>query len=147
MRCPRRMESLMFADKPGEDLYRSDDDSCTHCGSLNPDTFMQRVERGDVRLCPTDKNYKVYIHNDGGEQFKQTYRDCYTQGAKDCKHDTCTHWVTRDMSQAKFYFQHLSDAQKDRFIELLNANSVKMEYPGYFYVLPFFCTRAMKAEA
>lgn len=33
----------------------------------------------------------------------------------------------------KFYFQHLSDEGKTKFIELMNA-------PGYFYVLPFFAS-------
>lgn len=41
----------------------------------------------------------------------------------------------------KFYFQHLSHDEQDRFIDLYNARSVKMAYPGYFYVLPYFCGR------
>ncbi|HEY2763436.1 MAG TPA: hypothetical protein VGJ13_05400 [Pseudonocardiaceae bacterium] len=40
--------------------------------------------------------------------------------------------------QAKFYFQHLSDAQKLEFVELLNAGKVQIGYPGHFYVPPFF---------
>lgn len=38
----------------------------------------------------------------------------------------------------KFYFQHLSDEQMTRFIELLNAKKINIGYPGYFYTLPFF---------
>lgn len=103
---------------------------------------MQRLEAGDVKLTPTDKNYKVYIRNAGGATFKNTFRDCYSQGVKDCKHDECTHLVTRDREETKFYFQHLSDDQKRRFIELLNENKIQLEYPGFFYRLPFFCKRA-----
>lgn len=39
---------------------------------------------------------------------------------------------------AKFYYQHLSDAQIHRFIELYNSKVMNVGYPGYFYVLPFF---------
>jgi hypothetical protein len=41
-------------------------------------------------------------------------------------------------ARAKFYFQHLSGAQQQRFIELLNAGTIKLGYPGHFYVRPFF---------
>ena len=43
-------------------------------------------------------------------------------------------------SPNKFYFQHLDEAGKRRFIDLLNARKVKLGYPGYFYVKPFFIT-------
>lgn len=39
----------------------------------------------------------------------------------------------------KFYFQHLSDDEMNRFIDLHNARKLKLAYPGYFYVRPFFC--------
>jgi hypothetical protein len=38
----------------------------------------------------------------------------------------------------KFYFQHLSAAQQQRLIDLLNQKAVAFEYPGYFYQLPYF---------
>ncbi len=47
----------------------------------------------------------------------------------------------------KFYFQHLSADQQNKFIELLNANRIKIGYPGYFYRLPFFCQRITPSEA
>lgn len=39
---------------------------------------------------------------------------------------------------SKFYFQHLSLEEKHKFIELYNDKTMKLEYPGDFYVLPFF---------
>jgi hypothetical protein len=135
--CPRRSEDFML-DGPfvgagrGQDTFRTDH-TCSYCGSLDQNIFMERLERGDVSLTPTNKNYKVYVRNQGGEQFSQTYRDCY-------KPDICTHWVTREMSETKFYFQHLSEDQRKRFIELVNAGA-KLEYPGRFYRLPFFMAR------
>lgn len=38
----------------------------------------------------------------------------------------------------KFYFQHLSTAQKQQFVDYLNAKAIKLATPGYFYVRPFF---------
>lgn len=38
----------------------------------------------------------------------------------------------------KFYYQHLSAEQRREFIDLYNDNTMKVGYPGYFYVLPFF---------
>lgn len=42
----------------------------------------------------------------------------------------------------KFYFQHLSDEGKTKFIDLYNAKKINLGVPGYFYVLPFFVSRA-----
>jgi hypothetical protein len=154
-KCPRRSESH-FGSSPAfarENDYDERDDSCHYCGSLNPNTFMERLEAGDVELGSTDKNYKVYVHNAGGEAFKQTYRDCPRDkelvgevGNKymvsSCEGpDTCTHWVTRDTSQTKFYFQHLSVEQQSRFINLLNEKRIKFAGGFSFYVLPFFCCK------
>jgi hypothetical protein len=41
----------------------------------------------------------------------------------------------------KFYFQHLDEVGKHRFIELLNAKALNVGAPGHFYRLPFFCVR------
>jgi hypothetical protein len=43
----------------------------------------------------------------------------------------------------KFYFQHLSFGQELEFIELYNTRTLKIGYPGHFYVLPFFCSRTL----
>lgn len=40
--------------------------------------------------------------------------------------------------RGKFYFQHLSDEGKQRFIDLWNKNGLKISAPGHFYVTPFF---------
>lgn len=146
--CPRRSEG--GCDVKDTDSWRSDD-SCTYCGSLNPDIFMSRIEAETASLGATDKSYKAYISNDGGESFKQTYRECPQDkemtGSAGNKYmvssctegpDACTHWVTRDISQTKFYFQHLSEPQRSRFIELLNSGKIKFVGGFRFYVLPFF---------
>jgi hypothetical protein len=41
----------------------------------------------------------------------------------------------------KFYFNHLSEEEQRRFIDLVNAGKVTFGYPGRFYNLPFFMAR------
>lgn len=45
------------------------------------------------------------------------------------------------LNHQKFYFQHLSPEQQTRFIELYNAHKLRLGVPGYFYQLPYFCSR------
>jgi hypothetical protein len=154
--CPRRSEGSFTK---GPDHWR-EDNTCSYCGSLNPDAFMERVEMGDVTLGATDKNYKVYITNNGGASFKQTYRDCpkdkemistagnkYMTSSCDKGWDECTHWVTRDTSRGKFYFMHLLQPQQARFIELLNGDKIKFDGGMRFYVLPYFIQRKPTQES
>jgi hypothetical protein len=117
---------------------RHPDGTCQYCGSMNPDTFMARVEAGTVLLGPTDKNYKVYVRNNGGDGFKQTFRNCPPSAA--CTPENCAHWVTRDHDNQKFYFEHLSVDQRKRFVELFNAQKLQFD-GGSFYTLPFFMVR------
>lgn len=157
MQCPRRSESH-FGSSPAfarDDDYDPSDDSCRYCGSLNPDTLMARLETGDVLLGSTDKNYKVYVTSAPAKpMFKQTYRNCphdkqmtgaagnvYFVPSCDKGPNHCTHWATRETDHTKFYFQHLSGAQRTRFIELLNEGKLKFEGGYGFYVLPYFIGR------
>ena len=94
----------------GESGFDKGGKVCQHCGSLHPDIFMQRIEEGTILLGATDKNYKVYTHP-----------------AKD----------TPAPESIKFYFQHLSDEQKARFVGHMNARTLKFRGSG-FYRLPFF---------
>lgn len=119
--CPTADPAGMKAFNPpfnGEMVWR-ENNTCSYCGSLNPDAFMVRLEAGDITLDPTDKDYKVYVANAGGPDLR---------GA------------------IKFYFQHLSADQRARFIELHNERKLNMGPPGHFYVAPFFC-KAVAADA
>jgi hypothetical protein len=114
--CPQRVEGPFKY--PEYDTWESDN-SCSFCGSMNPDAFMAHVEAGDVELEPTDKNYKVYV----------------VLPRKPGESENTLH------AHAKFYFQHLSVEQRKRFVELLNEAKLSIAYPGRFYVLPFFIQR------
>lgn len=135
MKCPRRSEVARLGyTLPYEDTWQAD--SCSYCGSLHPDIFMSRLKASDVILVPTDKNYKAYLRNDGGEPFLQRYRtDNLPFEGLDSPNHT---WVTRSMEETKFYFQHLSEEQHIEFVQLMNAGTIKFAIPGHFYVLPFF---------
>jgi len=140
MICPRRAENPVPGNEPGPGGDLGPDGCCGYCGSLDGDAFMARVEAGDVTLDPSDKNYKVYVHNTGGDPFKQTYRTDTKPfaGSGSPEHD----WVTRETQEAKFYFQHLSEGQRIRFVELLNTKALRFtDPPGRFYRLPFFISQ------
>lgn len=131
--CPRAAEN----GSTGIACWQSDE-SCSYCGSLNPDYLMSRIEAGTVQLGPTDKNYKVYVTNDGGEAFKQTYRGPDCPGGDDPNKWV---WTMRELGMVKFYFQHFTEEQKKRFVQLMNEKKLKIQEPGHFYRLPFFCQR------
>lgn len=40
----------------------------------------------------------------------------------------------------KTYFQHFSQEEQARFVQLVNENKIVFNPPGGFYVLPFFLT-------
>jgi len=64
MICPRSYETGM----PKEANW--DSGRCSYCGSMNPDELIDLIIKGEVELSPTDKNYKVYVKQDGVEQRK-----------------------------------------------------------------------------
>lgn len=110
--CPRRMlEFGSWEREPELDSWR-DDKTCSFCGSLDPAVLLDLMENGNVRLGPTDKSYKVYAFN-------------------------------TEMGQKKVYFQHFDERQSRAFVDLYNLKPrpFEMEYPGYFYQLPFFMGR------
>lgn len=117
--------------------YSARDGTCDWCGSLNPDVLMARLEEGDVELVPTDKSYKVYVRNRGGERFRQAWRDC-PRGEPPHMPADCAHWVVEEREEAKFYFEHLTPEQQERFVRLLNERRLHLGYPGFFYSVPFF---------
>lgn len=133
--CPRRSESPFKAIVEGD--HWQGDDTCSYCGSLNPETLMARIEKGDIELGSTDKSYKVYVKNKGGAKFPiwhtRTCPDVMT-----CDSKTCTHWTKDERDTTKFYFQHLDLTQQERFVTLYNEKKLPFGPSEGFYVLPFF---------
>ncbi len=146
--CPRRKEAFRQFGDPAHDKWHDIDNTCSYCGSLNPEYLMERIRRGDVELGPTDKNYKVYVKNLGGEKFKHTHGELTEEkvvvDGKEFTRKGPIKWITTESDETKFYFVHLNDEQKQEFVELYNRSvtenpdSMKLGYPGYFYRWPFF---------
>lgn len=104
--------------------------SCASCGSLHPDTFMAWLRDGGM-VTPTDKDYKAYI--------ACPYPDPRAGERSTDVTDAGTEVTTVYGIRAKFYFEHLSAEQRDELVRLCNERKVAFDYPGHFYVLPFFC--------
>ena len=114
--CPRRAEVGGAPQFPGPDRWR-EDQTCSYCGSLSPAKLFEAIEAGTA-LDPTDKSYKLYIGKLGADG-----QEIHASPA------------------GKFYFQHLSEAERRRFVELSNAGKLHMPH-GWFYVMPFFMRQA-----
>lgn len=172
--CPRRGQQLgpWKMDAVDEDEWRLCEPLggagirlfiCSFCGSLHPDTFMEKIREGWV-VGPTDKSYKAYL----GQPFTadeiaarktgwmagQVAAAMRASGATDAELDT--YWdkemapTCTDHDVAKFSYQHLSGDQRGEFVDMLNVANGHLEgvpegtpamrigYPGYFYAPPFF---------
>jgi hypothetical protein len=131
--CGRRGESAASLRMPGKDFWNTPDGhkACSYCGSMSPDELFAAIESG-AEIGPTDKNYKIYVSlpNLKAGQIVETGSESGP--------------TLRD---GKFYFQHLSVEQQQRFIDLLNAKKINIGVPGYFYARPFFIAVPAAAAA
>lgn len=153
--CPRRTgEFGPWEHEDKLDSY-SEFGECSFCGSLSPTVFFEAIERGE-KIIPTDKNYKAYIRMTNSEaidhyqaQIEQHIEhekaDGYVESSTDpftLVKGNCSSAFPNPAAirsyQAKVYFQHFSEDDKKRFVELLNAKKMNV-VDGGFYRLPFFC--------
>lgn len=156
-RCPRRNESPI-ADEYGDgsptpDHWRTNSDenpgstgagmrACSYCGSMHPDDLMKAIVDDGWELGPTDKNYKVYVHERPEPTIDELEQQALDRLARQKSGEAMPPHVPN--RHHKFYFQHFNEAQQVRFIGLLNAGTLKIGYPGRFYALPFFIGRKPK---
>lgn len=162
--CPRRTENPGPWRYPDHDTWTdraghsSLGPSCSYCGSLHPDRFLELVQEGWV-VGPTDKGYKAYLtppltDDELAEQktrwlehdaVARTVRELGERDGKtpaqiaadlDREWNSFPHGASGP--RGKFYFQHLSVPQRHEFIELYNGGRMKLGDPGGFYVMPFF---------
>lgn len=127
MRCPRRIENpLADTTFPGPDRWQKFKSNgnrvCSYCGSLHHEDLFQLVKQAaetpidaeyssSVNIEPSDKNYKIYVHQPG-------VRNAHEGGIK-------------------FYMQHLPrkadgsldvDDEKNReYSEAVNRSNVRMK--------------------
>jgi len=158
--CPRRVETLgQFVNEDIDEwLVRSARRTCSYCGSLQPDELFRAIEEGH-EIGPTDKSYKAYVrvpNPAAGEQVVvrreqgpafdpmtgKLRRDDLTDEEKERgSYEREVMGSAPDIVQLKFYFQHLSTDQREKFVDLLNQGKINIGAPGYFYTLPYFCVR------
>ena len=95
MRCPRREESPLTSSRfPGADHWQKFKSNgnrvCSYCGSLHPDDMFELVRlsanapedaayRSVVEIEPTDKGYKIYVHQPGVRNASEGGIKFYTQ--------------------------------------------------------------------
>ena len=126
--CPRRMKEMgPWEREENLDAWRESGRvpglSCSFCGSLHPERFLELITEGWV-VEPTDKTYKAYLgHAPATEERSVMPGEPLPPVAG---------------GRAKFYYQHFSDEQQQYFIDLYNSRQMHIANPGYFYVLPFF---------
>ncbi|MFE0472536.1 hypothetical protein ACFW2V_13070 [Streptomyces sp. NPDC058947] len=134
--CPRRMnevgpweheenlDSWLEGDRGSEEAHQPDPEPyCSFCGSLHPEKFLELIAEGWV-VEPTDKTYKAYL----GEVLHGPER--IAMPGEPLPPIRC--------GRAKFYYQHFTEDQMQKFVDLYNNNTMRLGYPGYFYQLPFF---------
>lgn len=141
--------------------------ACSYCGSLSPDELFAAIEAG-CELGPTDKSYKVYVDlpEPNPDQMrvvsaatsKPDHGNWVQASEENRAVIEASGWTYREGEwiqfgakgptiNAKFYFQHLSEDECMRFVDLFNAKKIKIGSPGHFYVFPFFMKRAPKIVA
>ena len=129
-------------DGPNIDTFR-EDDTCSYCGGVNPDTILELIRTGKVEIGPTDKDYKIYLRSiDDSNIFKIRHRTDSDSTGDKSKHV----WVTEERNHAKAYFYDFSKDQKIEFLRLYNLkvtdpaniSAMKIGAPGHFYVKPYF---------
>jgi hypothetical protein len=154
--CPRRMSEYgPWQREEGQDTWTTGHGvigqdrvglSCSFCGSLHPDRFMELVREGWT-VGPTDKNYKAYLGRPHTDEEKTQRKAQWLAGFNGSTEETTQlaglydreHAFPTCSQEAKFYFQHLSEDQCREFIDLHNSHQMTVGAPGHFYSRPFFC--------
>lgn len=141
------------------------DGTCSYCGSISPETLFSAIGAG-AEITPTDKNYKIYVDLPNPLAGKPCVKGCanFEQNGEGWVQLTAENraslplddyqrreykdgsWlrvtVEGPLTHAKFYFQHLSREERQRFVDLYNAGKINLAFPGHFYVRPFFMVPA-----
>ena len=169
--CPRRSETPMVQAR-GNDFWSKDTESgyrrCSCCGSMHPDDLFEMIEKKTCEISGTDKNYKIYVdaphphvgaprifsscsHPSHGyeklteDRAKQAGLDSYAI------HAHLGGYVKIDRqgprANLKFYYMHLSDEQRNRFIELYNSRQLPLEPQFGLYRTPYFATKVIKGDS
>ena len=114
--CPRFAHALPLS--PGFVPFWDIVGKCTFCGSITPDALFEAIA-GGAEIFGTKKNNKIFIRY--VEVDPDTGRTENTGKAEDM-----------------FQFEHLNEAERERFVVSLNAENITFGYPGHLTTHPFF---------
>lgn len=161
--CPRQAQEATLQVQLEHQSHWRDDNTCSYCGGLSPEEFFRAVEAGAL-IEPTDKNYKAYVVDDsplagqpclivtanfshegqeGWFQVTEENKDSLPMGPNGSPRGVRVgDWTKIDPHPAKrhrkFYFQHLDEVGRQRFIQMHNDKRMNV-WGGGFYVTPYFC--------
>jgi hypothetical protein len=135
--------------------WRSDG-TCSYCGSISSQMLFEAIQSG-TEIGPTDKNYKIYcdvpdplVGNDRVVGVANQYPgNGWVPGDPEILQQSGFYadhkWMKIEPRKAtkfgKFYFQHFTEEEKHKFIDLVNQRKINIGYPGHFYVLPYFMVK------
>lgn len=158
--CPRRHEGSVFRTDDFKDFWSRRDGwrACSYCGSMHPDDLFAAMTAGHM-ITGTDKNYKIYcdvpneeagrrvsIGGESGPAFDRdgnpTRSDLTEDEKRKGSYERPLYGIAGATKTLKFYFQHLSAAEQDRFIELYNAKKINLEPRFGLYRTPYFARSA-----
>lgn len=164
--CPRKAEATLPSQLAHESHWR-EDGTCSYCGSLNPDILFAAIEAGTAELGATDKNYKLYVtlpceRPDElvvamSTNEKLTPEEAERQGYLPADAAARERWGLLDFTTfyklrprgprryTKVYFQHFTEEQGRRFVQLHNEKRLPFAPGDGLYVRPFFMRPAGKA--
>lgn len=141
-------EFMAYLEKPGTLLTPTDKNYKVYIDVATDEPEQMRVVSSTHRNEPPDgRDWMTY--EDAVERYPEL-RDEYERELERNKRvlapshpwHTETEWVRvrprGDRRESKFYFEHLSEDQRQHFVELLNADKLNLREPGRFYRLPFF---------
>lgn len=125
--------------------------TCSHCGSLHPDVFMDRVREGWI-VGGTDKSYKWYLdrpysaeeveHIKAGHPAVQAIRESHgNAAAEEYWQSNLADGAYAGTAVAKFYTAHLSRAQCEEFLAMWEARALRHT----MYRQPWFPAMAQDA--
>lgn len=147
-------EFMAYLDKPGTELTPTDKNYKVYISVASEEADEMRVVVSTTRETPPEPAYgrEWMTHEEAVERYPELRED-YESRQRWIENTTAPSHPMRTQTnyvqvghrggrrESKFYFEHLSDEQRKRFVELLNAGKLNLREPGFFYRLPFFITR------
>lgn len=162
--CPRQHQEATMSSQLSHKSHWREDRTCSYCGSISPEYLFESIKQG-CTLGPTDKNYKIYVDliephpeelhivavstdiESGEGWIPADPARLEKEGFRGVAYKSMIIKARGPVKFGKFYFQHLNGDERQQFVDLLNQKKLKIGYPGYFYVMPYFIIKSQPPTA